>query len=249
MHDDSETSLPASIAAAWGLQGRPRKGPKPALTLQRIVRAAVQLAESEGLAVVSMKRIATELGAAPMALYRYVATKDELLLLMVDAALGLPPAPAGPGEGWRAGLTRWAAGYRALLRRHLWILRIPINAPPITPNQIAWMESGLVSLRDTGLSEQEKLSAILLLSGFARNEATLMADIAAAAQTAGSLTREVTPTYGQLLARLIDPERFPALYETVASGALDDEDDPDAEFTFGLARTLDGIDALVRARA
>jgi AcrR family transcriptional regulator len=196
-----------------------------------------------------MKRIATELGASPMALYRYVATKDELLLLMVDAALGRPPVPARPGEGWRAALTRWTAGYRTLLRRHPWILRIPINAPPITPNQIAWMEAGLMSLRETALSEQEKLSVILLLSGFARNEATLMADIAAAAEAAGSMTQEVWATYSQLLARLIDPGRFPALCQALASGALDDEDELDAEFDFWLARTLDGIDVLVRARA
>jgi AcrR family transcriptional regulator len=246
--DESDTGLPASIAASWGRQARPRKGPKPGLKLERIVEAAVRVAASDGLAAVSMKRVATELGASPMALYRYVATKDELLTLMVDAAGGVPPA-AAPDEDWRAGLTRWAEAYRALLRRHLWILRIPISGPPVTPNQVGWLEDGLLSLRETGLSEQEKLSAILLLSGYVRNEATLMADIAAAAATAGTLTQQMMPGYGRLLAKLIDAERFPALDHAVASGAFDDDDDPDAEFVFGLERVLDGIDALVRARA
>jgi AcrR family transcriptional regulator len=240
--------LPASIEAAWGLRGRPRKGPKPGLSLDRIVQAAVHVAAAEGLAAVSMKRLATELGASPMGLYRYVAAKDELLALMVDAVLGPPPA-ADPDEGWRAGLTRWATSYRTLLRRNLWVLRIPINAPPITPNQIGWLEAGLRSLRSTGLTDQEKLSSMLLLSGFVRSDATLMADFAVAAATAGSVLEQVMPAYARTPLRLTDAERFPALHEAIASGAFDDDDDLDAEFDFGLERLLDGIAALVSARA
>ena len=167
---------------------------------------------------------------------------------MVDAVLGPPPA-ADPDEGWRAGLTRWATGYRALLRRNLWVLRIPINAPPITPNQIGWLEAGLHSMRHTGLTDQEKLSTMLLLSGFVRSDATLMADISVAAATAGSVLEQVMPAYARTLLRLTDAERFPALHEAIASGAFDDDDDLDAEFDFGLERLLDGIAALVGARA
>src|SRR3981081_4220487 len=119
---DEGTGLPASIEAAWGLRGRPRKGPKPELSLERIVEAAVKVASSEGLTAVSMSRVAAELSAAPMSLYRYVAAKDELLALMVDAVAAAPPAAAAPGEGWRAGLSRWAWSYMALLRRHPWVL-------------------------------------------------------------------------------------------------------------------------------
>src|SRR5215469_11704523 len=84
-------NLPAGLEAAWGLRGRPHKGPRPGLSLERIVAAAVRVADAEGLAAVSMSRVAAELGAAPMSLYRYVAAKGELLTLMVDAAYG--PAP------------------------------------------------------------------------------------------------------------------------------------------------------------
>ena len=99
--------LPGTVAAAWGVRERPHKGPKPALSLARIVAAAVQVADAEGLDAVSMGRVAAELGAAPMSLYRHVAGKEELLTLMVDAAWGAPPdrpQPGGAGgPGWPAG--------------------------------------------------------------------------------------------------------------------------------------------------
>ena len=127
-------------------------------------------------------------------------------------------------------------------------LRIPINAPPITSNQIGWLEAGLRSLRGTGLTDQQELSSMLLCSGFVRSDATLMADFAVAAATAGSVLEQVMPAYARTLLRLTDAERFPALHEAIASGAFDDDDDLDAEFDFGLERLLDGIAALVSAR-
>lgn len=129
------------------------------------------------------------------------------------------------------------------------MLRIPISAPPATPNQLAWLEDGLHALRDTGLSEAEKLSAMLLVSGYVRNQATLTADLEAA-RRASAGADELMAGYGQTIARLIEPERFPALTRAIAAGVLDDDDyDPDAEFAFGLERILDGLDALVRRRA
>src|ERR1700733_2820868 len=109
--------LPASIEAAWGVRDRPHKGPKPGLTLPRVVDAAVRVAEAEGLAAVSMSRVAAELGASTMSLYRYVAAKDELLDLMADQAYGPPPPPPEPGQGWREGLSQWAWGLRTTYSR------------------------------------------------------------------------------------------------------------------------------------
>jgi AcrR family transcriptional regulator len=248
MEDDGGTGLPASIEAAWGLRERPNKGPKRGLSLDRIVEAAVKIAASEGLAAVSMSRVASDLGAAPMSLYRYVAAKDELLTLMVDAALGPPPAAAAPDEGWRAGLSRWAWTIRAAYLRHPWVVRIPISGPPTTPNGVAWMEDALGSLRDTGLTETEKMSVLLLLSGFVRNEVTLATDISAFLAS-GASPQQAMSAYGQLLRKLAEPDRFPALHAVLAAGVLDQADPPEAEFAFGLDRILDGIEALVRARA
>jgi AcrR family transcriptional regulator len=241
-HDPPE--IPASIELAWGLRDRGRRGPKPGLTLDRIVSAGIKVALTEGVGALSMARVAGELGVGTMSLYRYVAAKDELLTLMVDAALAAPPSAEGESADWRSGLTRWAVGLRDAYRRHPWSLRVPISAPPLGPNNVAWLEHALRALAGTPLSEQDKLSCILLISGFVRNDATLTADFAAA--TGGE---PVMPGYGRVLARLTDAERFPALHAAIASGALDDEDDIDAEFNFGLGRILDGIEALIRERA
>lgn len=97
--EDSATGLPASLEMAWGLRERPGKGPRPTLTLPKIVDAAVALAASEGTDAVSMGRVAKELGVSTMSLYRYVAAKEELYVLMSDAGVGTPPPLPPEAEG------------------------------------------------------------------------------------------------------------------------------------------------------
>jgi len=248
MGDEENVGLPASIEQAWGVRERPRKGPKRGLSQERIITAAIKVAERDGLAAVSMSRVAAELGASAMSLYRYFAAKDELLVLMADTAYGTPPAVWGGDGGWRAGMSRWAWAMLQGMRRHPWVLRIPIGGPPTTPNVVLWLEHGLQCLQDTGLTEAEKMSVILLISGYVRNNATTMADIATASRAASESEQEIMPAYGRILTSLTDPYRFPALTAVIASGVFNADDDPDDEFTFGLERILDGVEVLVRAR-
>jgi AcrR family transcriptional regulator len=243
-----ETGLPASIEAAWGLRERPAKGPKPGLSLDRIVEAAVGVAATEGLAAVSMGRVAKELGVSTMSLYRYVAAKDELYILMQEAVMGLPPAPPDPGTGWREALAAWAWAQREVFHRNLWVLRIPVSGPPATPNSVAWWERGLAALEEAGLSEGEKISMILLVSGFVRNEALLMADLGAAIEASGGSPEEVMRRYATTLKRLADPARYPAVARMLESEVMYEPDEPDFEFGFGLDRVLDGIEVLIRKR-
>ncbi|GGK18768.1 TetR family transcriptional regulator [Streptomyces camponoticapitis] len=247
----SDTGLPASIEAAWGLRERPTKGRKPGLTLQRIVDTAVTVATTEGLPAVSMGRIAKKLGVSPMSLYRYVAAKDELYVLMQEAIIGDPPAPPAPGTDWRTAMARWAWGMRRIFYENLWALRIPVSSPPATPRMVAWWESGLVALEGTRLDWGEKLSVILMVNGYVRHEATLMADLAAAVTASGRPADAVLAGYGRTIQRLADPARYPSVAEMLASGVMeipDEPEGPDYEFTFGLERILDGIDVLVRER-
>jgi AcrR family transcriptional regulator len=242
-----DDALPADVEAAWGLRAHPGKGPKPGLSLERIVAAAVKIASRDGLDAVSMSRVAADLGASTMSLYRYVNAKDELVKLMIDAAWGPPPA-AAPGEGWRAALARWAWAMRAVLRRHSWAARVPISGLPIMPNEVAWFEQALTGLRDSGLTEAEKASVIMLVSGYVRTLAITEADIAAAVAASGAAPDEWMAAYPRMLTKLADPGQFPALTTFIAAGVFDRADDPDDEFTFGLERILDGIEALVSSR-
>lgn len=239
---EDDPRLPPSLELLWGLREAGSRGPRRGLTLERIVDAGIRVAQSEGVGALSMARIAKELGVGTMSLYRYVASKDELLTTMVDTGLGTPP-PAEPGDDWRAGLMRWAEGVRTAYQTQPWSLRVPISGPPLGPNNVAWLDNALQALEGTPLSEQEKLSCVLLVSGFVRNDVTLALDFAEASGGEPQM-----PGYGQLLAQLIDAEAMPALHRAIVSGSLDDPDDPDAEFTFGMARILDGIEGLMAAK-
>ena len=236
------------MSAAWGLKtGSPRPR-KHGLSLPRIVEAGIRVAASDGLAAVSMSRVASELGAATMSLYRHLSAKDELLAHMVDTVFADAPPAFGPGDMWRAGLAHWAALHLAVLRRHPWLVRVPISGPPLMPNQVLWFERGIACLRDTHLAEAEKPSVLLLVNGFVRNQATLEADLMLAARTSGIAPDQVGASYSDLLARLTDAARFPAIHALLAARVFVGDGAIEDDFQFGLDRILDGIAVLIRAR-
>ncbi|MFC9387164.1 TetR/AcrR family transcriptional regulator C-terminal domain-containing protein [Streptomyces venezuelae] len=247
---DGGSFLPPAIEAAWGLRERPSKGPKPGLTLDRIVAAAVALASAEGLGAVSMGRVAKELGASTMSLYRYVSAKSELYVLMQEAATGAPPASlCPPGSEWREALEAWACAIREVYQRNLWLLRLPVSGPPATPNLVAWWEKALVALEGTGLDAGTKVSVTLLVGGFVRSDALVMADLADVIAAGDAAPDEVIARYGRTLRRLADPGTYPEVASMLDSGVMDVADAPDTEFRFGLDRILDGIAVLVEGRA
>ena len=123
-----------------------------------------------------MQRVAKELGYTTMSLYRYVDSKEDLLLLMREAiVVTAPPAPA---DDWRSGVEAWFRGVVAVYREHPWSVYIPTTGPPSGPNNLRWMEAGLRQLSASGLHLGEALSTLLLLTSVAR-------DLFHAAQTPG----------------------------------------------------------------
>jgi AcrR family transcriptional regulator len=242
-----ETLSPA-VKAAWGRRERPARGPKPELTLERIISAGVALADAEGLNAVSMSKVAAALGTGAMSLYRYVSGKDELVTLMVDAAYGNPPERPAEPSGWRAGLSWWARTQLEAMSRHSWAIRVPLSGPPLTPFTVNWLEQGLRCMTETPLTETEKMSVILLITGYVRNETSVTADLDASF-LAGSTPVQAMSRYGRLLAELTTDGDFPGLNTVIASGFFEAQDDPpDAEFLFGLERILDGIDLLIKRK-
>jgi AcrR family transcriptional regulator len=200
------------------------------LSRERIVTAAIDAADADGLAALSMGRLAERLGCGTMSLYRHVANKDELIVFMLSEASGPPPVP-NEGVDWRAALTDWAYGLWDVYHRHQWILAASATGPPVDPGQLAWLDAGLAALGGTGLGERDKLAAVLAVLHFARGAAALAIEAPADA-----------PDYPGLLRSVIDPQTLPALASALAAGAFEDGDESHAgEFRAGLDQLLDGI--------
>lgn len=221
-------ALPRALEILW-------REPKAAgrtggLSRERIVRAAVDLADAEGLAALSMARLAERLGCGTMSLYRHVANKDELVTFMLAASVGRPPVT--DAGNWTAALTDWATALWEVYHRHPWVLQAVAAGPPADPGQVAWLDAGLAALGRTGLAEREKLAAVMAILHFVRGAAAV--DIEAG--------RTDWPNYPALLRRLLDPDRFPALAAALQDGVFENTDnDPYADFCAGLRQLLDGI--------
>jgi AcrR family transcriptional regulator len=222
------TEIPRTLKVLWDPA---RREPRPGLSLERIVASAMDIADRDGLAALSMARLAQELGSAPMSLYRHVANKDELLVFMQDAAPG--PPPAVPPD-WREGLTVWARALRDVYYAHPWILQVTAGRPPLEPGQLAWLDRGLEALAGTPLTVPQRLEAVMTLLHYVRGEAHVTAILLGGAQ-------EPFEGYDEFLAAHVRPERFPALAAAVADGAFAPEADDGASFERGLAVVLDGL--------
>ncbi|MEP6480900.1 MAG: TetR/AcrR family transcriptional regulator C-terminal domain-containing protein [Rhodoglobus sp.] len=237
--DQPEIDLPRAVALAWGVAANPQRGPKREMSVERIVDVAVEIADKQGLAAVSMSNVAAELGFTTMSLYRYVSAKDDLILLMNEEGIGLPPLSITDADDWRQGLALWFRGILAVYREHPWLLDIPIVGTPNTPNNLAWLEAGLTVLLETSLDWQERISAVLALSGQARWQGTIERGYAGIPGESG-LAGDPGTADAYIFAKFVTPEAFPALAQAVAAGVFsDDDDDP---FEFGLNRLLDGLE-------
>jgi AcrR family transcriptional regulator len=215
----------------------------PAHSRARIAAVAVELADNEGFEAVSMRRVAQELGAGTMTLYHYVANKDELVTLMVDAVMGeiLIPVDELPA-GWRPAIAAIATSSREALRRHRWMLdRLGDGRPG--PNGMRHFEQSLEAMSGAGISPRAMFEAVVLVDeyvfGFAIREA----------QESDEHERGWAPGVREFFQRELESGEFPRLRELLGDDA-DTAVERVAEVFFeegrferGLERLLDGIEA------
>jgi AcrR family transcriptional regulator len=239
-----EEELPRILQQLWGIEGRSRPGPKPAFQVGDIGRAAIKLADAGGLSAVSMSKVAAELGVTTMALYRYVEAKDDLYVVMLDEAFGLPP-DAGDAKDWQERITAWAEAFRSALQAHPWILQVPVFEPPLSPNQLVWMEEGLRAFEDTPLTPSDRLSAMLLVNIYVRGTTGLSVNMLNLPPQEAAAAGE---RYASRLRMLATAERFPAIKATLEQPLEFVDNDP-TEFSFGLTTVLDGIQTLISRRS
>lgn len=250
MTESEPMELPRGIALAWGVAANPQRGPKREMSVERIVDAAVELADSDGIGAVSMAAVAAALGFTPMSLYRYVSAKDDLLLLMQEQATGLPPDSIRELASWRERLLALYEEQVLLYQRHPWVLSLPINGSPVTPNSSAWLDASLDALEATPLSTEERMAVALAVTGDARWCGIVHAGYTEQSRVSGLSPLEVAVRESALYDRVITADEFPALRRAIDDGIFLSPADP---FRFGIERVLDGvasyIDALDRGGA
>jgi AcrR family transcriptional regulator len=241
-----DPELPRAVALAWGVAANPQRGPKREMSVERIVDVAVDLADAGGLGSVSMSAVASALGFTPMSLYRYVTAKDDLVLLMQERGIGVPPESISETDGWRAGLDAWTRATVQLYLEHPWLLDIPISSTPVTPNNLSWLEAALRVLDPVPISQNDKVSIVLALTAQARWEGLVYRGYNEAAIAAGSTPDALELAATAILDELVTPEEFPFVHDALRAGVFAPEgagsDDP---FAFGRDRVLDGVESFL----
>jgi AcrR family transcriptional regulator len=240
-----------SIELLWGLETTSKRGPKPRFTVAEIVQTAIALADNEGIAAVSMRRIADILGVAAMSLYTYLPGKAELIDLMIDRVCDETPRTSFDGVELRARLEQIARDNWTLVLRHPWLPQVTTAHPPIGPGLLGKWDYELSAFNGYRLNEIEidRLLQTLLdyVGGAVKN--------ALAASTVETVTgqsdREWWEAYAPLLDQVIDPARFPHADRigSATGEAYQAASDPYGAFEFGLQRVLDGIELFVERRS
>ncbi|PFG30926.1 TetR/AcrR family transcriptional regulator [Paramicrobacterium agarici] len=241
MSDDLEGSLPRAVAMAWGIAADPQRGPKRGLSIEKIVETGIEIADEGGLETVSMSAIANRLDFTTMSLYRYVSAKDDLIVLMGEQALGVPPERPDPPLPWREAARRLAAEMFAAYCDHPWLIDVPITGIPVTPNQLAWMDEGLGCFEGTSLDHEKRIAVTLMLSGLTRWKATVYRGYTAESAAQGTTPDDLDATANHIIRELLTNDRFPHLAPAVAADAMGPAAaDP---FDFGIDALLNGVEA------
>ncbi|WP_433655373.1 TetR/AcrR family transcriptional regulator [Nocardia sp. CA-128927] len=242
---------PNELVRLWRLPVGPRLGRPAGLDVDLVVRTAVQLADRDGLPGATLPKIAETLGVTPMSLYRHIGSKEELLVLMADAALGTPPTFPAPVDDWRPALREWAFALWSGHRQRPWLTQLPIAGPPSGPGSVGWMDSGLRALRATGLDSGAKVGVVMVVSGYVRQADLLAQQLEQGRRTTGLDETETNRDYARHMARLVDPEHYPDAAELFSSGLFESATPPTTpdptqdDFEFGLEIVLDGVAATI----
>ncbi|MFF6951630.1 TetR/AcrR family transcriptional regulator [Streptomyces iakyrus] len=229
----------AEAPSLWERMERPAPAPRTSLTLERIAAAAVEIADEEGGAAVTMRRLATKLGVAPMAAYRHVNGKDDLWALMIDRVSRELTVPDGVTD-WRQVLCSYALQTRELMLAHPWMAVMPTPVIMLTPSRMAVAERQLAALDVHGLDADSVMAAFRAVTSFvhgaAQTEIALREYQERHGWTSGDETRQALAPQ---MVYLMSTGRYPT-YEQYALSASR-KDDRAWEFLFGLDCVLDGI--------
>jgi AcrR family transcriptional regulator len=237
--------IDASLALLWQMRDPPTRGRKPGIALEAIVSAAVEIADSEGLEAVTMRRVAGRLGVGTMSLYRHVPGKAELLDLMLDKVDECPDDEVLAGLAWRPYLETCAWAMYELHLAHPWLLQVDQSRPLLGPNALAGLEMFMRGMRDMGLSDRERTMVLTAIDGYVRGLARSQVNSQLAPERTGQTDEEFWAAQTPVLEKAMATGDYPtmaALSEDAFSGSWEDT------FELGLTALLDGLERLVESR-
>ncbi|MFF4606454.1 TetR/AcrR family transcriptional regulator C-terminal domain-containing protein [Streptomyces sp. NPDC001339] len=226
-----------------GRRPRPTPAPEHELTRARIVRTAIDIADSEGLDALSMRGVAARLGAGTMSPYRYVNSKDDLVLLMADAVLGELSYPSDPPRHWRARLELGARSLWELHRAHPWLAQIgPLTRPLMLPNLMAYSEWMLSALDGHGLDPATMLNLNVLIYSYVQGIAVHLEREAQAEGVTGLSEEQWLDAQLPALEAITASGEYPTFTRVIESLGENGYDlRLDELFDIGLSSMLDGL--------
>jgi AcrR family transcriptional regulator len=230
--------MSSSRGVIWGRPERAARGPAPSLSRAEITTAAVKLADAQGIEALSMRALAVELGVGAASLYRYVARKDELIDLMVDAVMGNDLQFEIRGN-WREDLRSYAQGLRAMMLRHPWMAVPSAGLRSLGPNTARRYEQVLSAINGLGLRIDEMLVMGETLDAYVRGRALEELSEQEAVRRSGLDQEQWMQTQLTYITSLLESGRYPLL-----TRVFDAPVDPDRlkhGFDLGLERVLDGF--------
>jgi AcrR family transcriptional regulator len=229
----------------WEDRSRGTRGPKPGVTPDDVVNAAIEIADEEGgLAAVTMHAVAARLGFTTMALYRYFPNKETLYDAIIDAGMGRPPDPMKSGNDWRAQITRVAHAKRAMLIRRPWLAELPFVSFPHGPNWLSWLEALADPFSRIGLKGAEVGQMLSIVDGYTRGASDTAVSLARA-RASGVSEAEWAAGVGADLGRAIGDPRFPKFAALLTAPSRGKPLTLTETFDFGLQRVLDGIELYI----
>ena len=223
---------------------RPARRRRDPISRDAIVTAAIQLLDREGLAALSMRKLADELGAGAASLYWHVGSKDGLLDLVMDEVIGEGKIPDPEPDRWQEQIKQVARDQRAGILRHPWIVRVSIGRIPMGPNALRYSERILAILRAGGLPPRLAVQGYLLLiatiNGFTIDETGVddSADPAASAPLTDRETRQQAANLARDYIASLPPAQFPNMTALADEFAISD---PDERFNLLIDIFVDGL--------
>jgi AcrR family transcriptional regulator len=237
----------AEYVNIWMRPERAAYGPTPVYSRAQITEAAIRIADAEGLEATTMRRVAAEIGAGAMSLYRYVPSRENLVELMADRVMGEIDVTGMRSGDWRADLTRYADGLRAMWLRHPWIATVQRSLPSFGPNQLLLVER-LMGVLDAFVSIDENLGLVALLNSYI--EGTVREEISSAREfrRSGLSESEWMARSSPYIDQLAKSGEYP-IFTKIVTEARQPHLSREDQFRHGLQRVLDCIAAALPSKA